>query len=45
MLQDNQNKATLENSKATFSGKDGIAIIFHWQRAEVSVQNMMNANK
>ncbi|MFC6268189.1 DUF4280 domain-containing protein [Frigoriflavimonas asaccharolytica] len=46
-LQDNNGKALLEDSKATcpIGGQDCITIINHGQIAEISVQNLKNANK
>ncbi|OBW41050.1 hypothetical protein AB670_02640 [Chryseobacterium sp. MOF25P] len=47
MLEDNQGKALLEDSKATcpIGGPDCIEIINHGQTAEASAQNMKNADK
>lgn len=46
-LEDNKGKALLEDSKATcpIGSKDCITIIKHGQTAEVSQQNVDNANK
>ena len=46
-LEDNKGKALLEDSKATcpIGSKDCIRIIKHGQTAEVSSQNVKNANK
>lgn len=46
-LEDNKGKALLEDSKATcpIGGKDCITIIKHGQTAEVSSQNVNNADK
>ena len=46
-LEDNKGKALLEDSKATcpIGSKDCITIIKHGQTAEVSSQNVKNANK
>lgn len=47
MLEDNQGKALLEDSKATcpIGGPDCIEIINHGQTAEASAQNIKNADK
>lgn len=46
-LEDNKGKALLEDSKATcpIGSKDCIIILKHGQTAEVSLQNVKNANK
>lgn len=46
-LEDNKGKALLEDSKATcpIGSKDCITIINHGQTAEVSTQNVENADK